>query len=209
MRLELYDLFGPGEFIHIGCDEADYYILNEDTRKDIGNYLGALTREVASEGRRPMMWMDMLLEEVPESSPRYFGTATAEEVVERRSKLAPETVCIDWQYIPKQKPVESLTSLIDCGHDVIGAPWYIDYGFKNMIDTIEQYDMYGVMMTTWHVLCNETPQLIEFARYLNISLFPWEGSCKPFYVASSILRRVSFDGCTYEQTGWKQKQIEV
>ncbi len=209
MRLELYDLFGPGEFIHIGCDEADYYILNEDTRKDIGNYLGELTREVASEGRRPMMWMDMLLEEVPESSPRYFGTATAEEVVERRSKLAPETVCIDWQYIPKQKPVESLTSLKDCGHDVIGAPWYIDYGYKNMIDTIEQYNMYGVMMTTWHVLCNETPQLIEFARYLNISLFPWEGSCKPFYVASSILRRVSFDGCTYEQTGWKQRQIEV
>ena len=209
MRAELYDLFGPGEFIHVGCDEADYYILNEETRKDIGNYLHDLTCEVASEGRRPMMWMDMLLEEVPESSPRYFGTATAEEVTERRRKLAPETVCIDWQYIPKDKPVESLTSLKDCGHDIIGAPWYIDYGYKNMIDTIEQYNMYGVMMTTWHVLCNETPQIIELARYLNISLFPWESNCKPFYVASSILRRVSFDGCEYTQAGWKQRQIEV
>lgn len=209
MRAELYELFGPGEFIHIGCDEADYYILNEDTRKDIGNYLHDLTTEVVSEGRRPMMWMDMLLEEVPESSPRYFGSATAEEAAERRRKLAPETVCIDWQYIPKNAPVESLTSLKDCGHDIIGAPWYIDYGYKNMIDTVEQYDMYGIMMTTWHVLCNETPQIVELARYLNISLFPWESSCKPFYIASSILRRVSFNGCTYEQTGWKQKQIEV
>lgn len=209
MRAELYELFGPGEFIHIGCDEADYYILNEETRKDIGNYLHDITTEVVSEGRRPMMWMDMLLEEVPESSPRYFGSATAEEAIERRSKLAPETVCIDWQYIPKEKPVESLTSLKNCGHDVIGAPWYIDYGYKNMIDTVEQYNMYGIMMTTWHVLCNETPQIVELARYLNISLFPWERSCKPFYVASSILRRVSFDGCNYEQAGWKQKQIEV
>lgn len=209
MRSELYELFGPGEFIHIGCDEADYYILNKETRKDIGNYLHDLTTEVAAEGRRPMLWMDMLLEEVPESSPRYFGSATAEEVAERRGKLAQETVCIDWQYIPKEKPVESLTSLKDCGHDVIGAPWYIDYGYKNMIDTLVQYDMFGVMMTTWHVLCNETPQIVELARYLNISLFPWEGSCKPFYVASSILRRVSFDGCNYEQSGWKQKQIEV
>lgn len=209
LRMELYALFGPGEFIHIGCDEADYYILNEDTRKDIGNYLHDLTTEVAGEGRKPMMWMDMLLEEVPESSPRYFGSATTEEAMERRSKLAPETVCIDWQYIPKNAPVESLTSLKDCGHDVIGAPWYIDYGYKNMIDTVEQYGMFGIMMTTWHVLCNETPQIVELARYLNISLFPWEGSCKPFYVASSILRRVSFDGCTYAQTGWKQTQIEV
>lgn len=209
LRMELYELFGPGEFIHIGCDEADYYILNEETRKDIGNYLHDLTTEVASEGRRPMMWMDMLLEEVPESSPRYFGSATAQEAMERRSKLAPETVCVDWQYIPKNAPVESLTSLKDCGHDVIGAPWYIDYGYKNMIDTVEQYNMFGIMMTTWHVLCNETPQIVELARYLNISLFPWEGSCKPFYVASSILRRVSFDRCSYEQTGWKQRQIEV
>ncbi len=209
MRAELYDLFGHGEFIHIGCDEADYYILNKETRKDIGNYLHDLTTEVASEGRRPMMWMDMLLEEVPESSPRYFGTATKDEAIERRKKLAPETVCIDWQYIPKEKPVESLTSLKDCGHDVIGAPWYIDYGYKNMIDTVEQYNMFGIMMTTWHLLCNETPQIIEFARYLNIHLFPWEGNCMPFYVASSILRRVSFEGCTYEETGWKRQQIEV
>lgn len=209
MRAELYDLFGPGEFIHVGCDEADYYILNEETRKDIGNYLHDLTTEVASEGRRPMMWMDMLLEEVPESSYRYFGTATAEEMVERRSKLAPETVCVDWQYVPQNQPVESLTSFKDCGHDVIGAPWYNEVGYKNMVDTLEMYNMYGVLMTTWHTLCNETPALISFARYLNITLFPWEGSCKPFYVASSILRRVSFDGCNYEQTGWKQRQIEV
>ncbi|MBQ6831572.1 MAG: family 20 glycosylhydrolase [Oscillospiraceae bacterium] len=209
LRAELYDLFGPGEYIHIGCDEADYYILNRETRKDIGNYLHDLTTEVACERRRPMMWMDMLLEEVPESSPRYFGSATAQEAAERRSKLAPETVCVDWQYIPKNAPVESLTSLKDCGHDVIGAPWYIDYGYKNMIDTLVQYDMFGVMMTTWHVLCNETPQIVELARYLDISLFSWEGSCKPFYVASSILRRVSFDGCNYLQAGWKQKQIEV
>lgn len=209
MRSELYDLFGPGEFIHIGCDEADYYILNQETRKDIGNYLHDLTTEVASEGRRPLMWMDMLLEEVPESSYRYFGTATAEEVVERRSKLAPETVCVDWQYVPKNQPVESLTSLKDCGHDVIGAPWYIEVGYKNMVDTLELYNMYGVMLTTWHTLCNETPAVINFARYLNVTLFPWEANCKPFYVASSILRRVSFDGFSYPYSGWKQMQINV
>lgn len=209
MRAELYQLFGPGEFIHIGCDEADYYILNEESRKDIGNYLHDLTTEVAAEGRRPMLWMDMLLQEVPESSYRYFGTATAQEAAERRSKLAPETVCVDWQYVPQNQPVESLTSLKDCGHDVIGAPWYNETGYKNMVDTLEQYNMYGVLMTTWHTLNYETPALISFARYLNVSLFPWENSCKPFYIASSILRRVSFDGCSYEQAGWKQQQIEV
>ena len=154
-----------------------------------------------------MLWMDMLLE--ADRFKDCYSSGKADEVETIRNATAKSSVFVDWQYGCTDIPVPSLVSLKDCGRDCVGAPWENPGNYTAHIETIAQNNLFGIMMTTWHVLCNETPQIVELARYLNLSLFPWEGSCKPFYVASSILRRVSFDGCSYEQTGWKQKQIEV
>lgn len=62
VRQELYELFGEGKYMHIGCDEAYYISRNNALRKQLPEYLKKLTHEVESEGRCPMIWMDMLLE---------------------------------------------------------------------------------------------------------------------------------------------------
>jgi len=50
VRGELYDLFGEGEFMHIGCDEAYYYTRCDKDRKKLPAFLKSLTDEVAEEG---------------------------------------------------------------------------------------------------------------------------------------------------------------
>lgn len=207
LRAELYELFGPGEYIHIGCDEADYYTFCEETWKDIPKWLHELTYEVVSEGRRPMMWMDMLLE-----AGKYkgcFTTCQPDQVEARCSAIAKETVMVDWQYDAKEVPVPTLEALKDLDFDIMGAPWYNAEAYAANVDTLAMYDMHGVMMTTWHVLNRETPAIIGVARKLGASLFPWEGSCHTFYVAASMLRRISFEGNSYADCGWKKAQIEV
>jgi len=39
VRKELYELFGNGEYIHIGCDEAYYITRNRELRKSLSGYL--------------------------------------------------------------------------------------------------------------------------------------------------------------------------
>jgi hypothetical protein len=74
VRQELYELFGEGEYMHIGCDEANYITRNAELRHKLPAYLAKLTNEVEAEGRRPMLWMDMLLEEkVFENCCTYYG----------------------------------------------------------------------------------------------------------------------------------------
>ena len=87
VRLELYELFGNGEYIHLGCDEAFYISRNKDLRQKLSAYLKELTEEVEKEGRRPMIWMDMLLEKGIDANSE--ATGEKEEVVQLRNATAP------------------------------------------------------------------------------------------------------------------------
>ena len=87
VREELYELFGDGEYIHIGCDEAYYITRNKTLRQKLPGYLAELTNAVESEGRRPMLWMDMLMEKGVNWNdyPAFFkrGTYVQRKIVER------------------------------------------------------------------------------------------------------------------------------
>lgn len=209
MREELYDLFGPGEYIHIGGDEADYYAVNDEYKHDFAAYLGYLTNEVVSEGRKPMVWMDMMVE--ANQYKDCYGSATAEEAQERRSKLAKESVLIDWQYDATEAPIESLQAMSEYSQTVIGAPWLAnEAGYKAHIETLVANKMYGIMMTTWHLLNMKSIEHITgCARALNAKVLPF--GTPPaninLYETASLLRRVSFEGCTYETAGWQKNQI--
>ena len=67
LRLEMYDLFGPSEYFHIGGDEAYFLAACDHCAAQpflplVSGYLNGLCEEIAQEGRRPMMWSDMLLD---------------------------------------------------------------------------------------------------------------------------------------------------
>ncbi len=207
IRNELYDLFGEGEFIHIGCDEAYYITRNEELRKQLPHFLSKLTSEVELEGRRPMLWMDMLLEE--KIFENCYTVGKKDEVSALRNATAKSTVFVDWQYDCHTAPIPSLLSLADCDHDVIGAPWYDERNNAAHIQTVSQNDMFGVMLTTWHTLKSHIPSILGCAKKSGAKLFIWrEYSGFPEETAT-LLRRVSFEGNTYTDSGWSKEQIEV
>jgi len=207
VRMELYELFGPGEFIHIGCDEAYYITRNETLRKELPEFLRKLTREVESEGRRPMLWMDMLLEE--DAFENCYTVGKKDEVTALRASTAKSSVFVDWQYNCTAAPIPSLISLKDCGRDVVGAPWYNPKNYAAHAETVITGNLYGIMLTTWHTLKENMHSLLGCALQCGARSFVWSDFSGLREQTASLLRRISFEGNTYSDCGWSKEQIEV
>jgi len=208
VRLELYELFGEGEYMHIGCDEAYYFTAHEEYHDIMPKFLTKLTNEVAAEGKRPMMWVDMLLEKG--KYPQCDAAFCAPDKVEPMQKsLHPSTVMVDWQYNVTQVPVPSVMSLKDNGHDVMGAPWYKPEDYTAWVETIKDNNFFGIMMTTWHLLNPNMPCVLGCAKLCGAASFPWGSPTRHREETASLLRRISFEGNTYEDCGWAKLQVIV
>jgi len=197
---ELYDLFGPGSYIHVGCDEANF----EGQTLDLGTYLKLLTDEVAQEGRRPMIWMDMLLPRDTfgkTSGQRYTATCDPQLAESLQAVLHPQTVLVDWQYSVKAAPVESLLSLKDDPRDVMGAPFFNSSNQKAIADTIAENGLFGIMMTTWHLLQSRMPSLVHCAKVCGAEFAGrFDGG---------LFRKANFEGDCYETYGWSPTQLPL
>lgn len=207
VRKELYELFGTSEYIHIGCDEAYYINKNSDLRSYLPEYLKNLTKEVENEGKRPMMWMDMLLEEG--KFPDCYCAGKWDEVSNLRANTTKSTVFVDWQYNCFNSPIPSLKSLESCGHDCMGAPWYDERNYTAHINTVLQNQMFGIMLTTWHTLKSYMHSIYGCAKKCGAKDFVWGESSGLAEKTATLLRRVSFEGNSYLDSGWSKKQIEV
>lgn len=207
VRFELYELFGEGEYMHIGCDEAYYYTYHEDLHAELPDYLRRLTNEVASEGKRPMVWMDMLLERGIYAN--CTATCAPGEVELLQKSLHPSTVMVDWQYNTSETPIPTAMSLKDSGHDVMGAPWYEPANYTAWANTIIDNNFFGIMMTTWHTLSEKMPSVLGCAKLCGITSFPWGSPTRHREETAAMMRRVSFEGNTYEDCGWSKMQIKI
>ena len=213
VRVELYELFPDTEFIHIGCDEAYYYSDCDELRKQLPELLGTLTSEIVAEKRRPMLWMDMILEK--EKFTGYEANGKSGECEAILNALPKESVFVDWHYDIKKSPIETLEYLNSFGYDTIGAPWLNRQNYDAHIETLTQNNMYGIMLTTWHTLHNENgmPAVLGCAQDLGAQTLYWSKQTHTWgernTETATLLRRISFEGNSYEESGWKQKQIVV
>lgn len=206
VRRELYELFGPGEYMHIGCDEAYYISRNPRVRAKLPQYLHDLTCEVRQEGRRPMLWMDMLLEK--DNFKDCYAAGEKDEVEALRKACAESSVFVDWQYGCVEVPVPSLLSLKDCGKDVMGAPWNHPDNYRAHISTVADQHMHGIMLTTWDTLKTHIHSILDCAKCCGASTFYWSEFSGLQEETATLLRRVSFEGNSYESSGWAKEQIE-
>ena len=206
IRGELYDLFGPGEYMHIGCDEAYYISRNPVLRGALPDYLHELTHEVQLEGRRPMLWMDMLLEK--DIFKDCYASGEKEEVEALRKACAETSIFVDWQYGCVEVPVPSLLSLKDCGRDVMGAPWNHPDNYRAHIGTVHAHNLFGIMLTTWHTLKFHMHSILDCAKCFGASTFFWSQFSGLQEETAALLRRVSFEGNSYADSGWAKEQIE-
>ena len=209
VRRELYELFGEGSYMHIGCDEAYYYTRCDKDRKEIlPRFLKELTDEVVKEGRRPMLWADMLLEK--DKYKDCYATCEPDEVDTLRQALNEKSILVDWQYIAKTFPVPSLESLKDGVHDAMGAPWFVEWDNNKVhIDTVIEYNLFGIMLTTWHTLKDYISHILVTAQNCGVKSFYWSENSGHWEETATILRRVSFEGNSYTDSGFSKLQIEV
>lgn len=154
IREELYELCGEGEYFHIGCDEGYTYMAPE-YKEIVGKFLNRITSEVVSEGRRPIMWGDMLMHReslpIPEEDRRNYACFAYNYEYGKvlLDSIHKKTIIADWQYCPKQAPLVSTRYLMEAGFDVIVCPWNEYPTIECAVETMEQLDTFGIMQTTW------------------------------------------------------------
>ena len=69
--------------------------------------------------------------------------------------------------------------------------------------------MYGIMLTTWHTLKNRMISIPDCAAKLGAKSFVWQNCSGAPEITATMLRRISFEGNTYESSGWSKQQIEI
>ena len=209
VRRELIDLCGEGEYFHLGCDEAGLE-LDPD---EMASYLNEVVDELATEGRRAIIWGDMLLSHdydflktADGHRSNYICNASVTFADAMLTRLDRRIIIADWQYDTHDPIWKTSQYLKERGFDVICAPWDDMINVPNAIATADQEELHGVMVTTWDRLFVKVRVLFSgFCSYGDpeyAQLFPTVSER-----TTNIWRRVSPRGLPYKDCGWYPTQI--
>lgn len=215
IRKELIEVCGNGRFFHIGFDEAyGHESLNSDEADLLLDYIREITDDLATYGRRPIMWGDMLLHNRHNTnSQNFYCCNCSTELLEQQllSKLDKRVVIADWQYNARKYPIETSLFFQKYGFDVLCCPW--DESLENIqacAETVTKHALFGIMHTTWHTLQYGAPRGIPCVYYAAVS--GWYADAPAFSCVNcaletaALLRKVQFADGNYESAGWTPHQ---
>ncbi len=212
MRAELCELFGDGEYFHIGCDEAYNFDLTKKENRDlIVSYLNETEQDLAAMGRRAIMWGDMLLAPRSDYQPHLYTSAPDEEsandLLERISK---RILIADWQYEPKQAPVETAAVFTRAGFACMLCPW--DLGIEPMkatVKTAKDTRLFGLLHTTWHTLSTGLPFVSLAAKGCFEDICAIQNITAARTATAALLRRIFPTGADYRKAGFAKYQVDT
>lgn len=212
MRKELCELFGAGEYFHIGCDEAHFYSSEYYPLSALCDYLRELTAEVALEGRRPILWGDMIVPYDCSSDKADRAAAAWKKAAEMKplmKALDRGSVIADWHYDVKTAPVPSVLEFARNGFDVMGCPWDKPANIDAQHATAVAENTYGLMMTTWHTMHANISAILYFARKCGFPKVRWSDAAghRNLEIAT-LLRKVAPARISYEECGFAHRQTE-
>lgn len=211
VRQELYELFPESGYFHLGCDEVYSYEDGEDDQRRMREYLRKLTETVHAEGRRPIIWGDMLLNrEALSLGSEYFCSCERPEYASMLIDALPKyTVIGDWHYDIFKAPVKTGIFLKQQGFDVLGVPWFEYDNCAAHTDTVRENALMGIMVSTWHTLAQNMPQIVYAALLFGAYRSPWSGPSrhKTETETAALLRKVMFVKGDYREAGWTDSQI--
>ncbi len=216
IREELFELFGEGEYFHLGFDEAFVYeeeLSPEERNELLLTYMNGLCEEICQKGRRPMIWGDMFLEHtrwknLPPPKGRYSATGFDEHKILPR--LDKRFLITDWQYYITEGEVETNKFFMEQGFEVIPCPWN-NYDNVNLsVNMAKTYEMPGMLQTTWDNLQED----IIIIPYAGTAM--WEKENRKYSVeelgvirvkAMHFIRKLMPSGGQYAKAGWKAFEI--
>lgn len=213
IREELYELFGEGDYFHIGFDESFSYPSDEESTEKLCSFINQLCSEVIEEGKTPLLWGDLFLHEPTVGIDReggYEGNCASKEISEKMfNSLPKQAIVCDWQYFVKKSPWISAQYFKEKGVKTIVCPCVDKLGVDTAFETAKQLNAFGLMQTTWHFFYNEgmaTPLLTYYYKAFNCSkaLKKVGGQLH----MASIMRKVCPADGKYEKAGWANVDVE-
>ena len=211
LRRELYEVFPGAQYFHLGCDEVYSYETGDEAQALMARFLRDRIEEVLQEGKRPIIWGDMLLnsQACGVGKPYFCGCDTPEHARQLLEAIPRETVIADWHYDVLQPPVKTSIYLKQQGFQVLGAPWVQRENCRAYVDTVRDSGLMGIMVTTWHTLAQQMPHVVTDALLCGAYQSPWSGPeiSRVRTETAARLRKVSGPAATYAQAGWTDSQI--
>lgn len=211
-RDELCELCGEGEYFHIGCDEAEHLKTAEEARK-VAEHINAVAADLKKNGRRAIVWGDMLLCKAQfKPGNQYECNSSAEVANALVDTLSRDVIIADWQYNVTEGLIETSKLFKDKGFDVLCCPFDKRINTALCVDSVVEYGLYGFMKTTWHMM--HTGLL---AQVLQTGWGAYDGKYDPSYPGYSaivdrsagILRKLAPSGGEYLKAGWTEEQIDI
>ncbi len=200
IRIELCELCGEGGYFHIGCDEA-YQLHTVEDANALCDFLREVTDDLATMGRRPIIWEDMFLFDCfTDTEDRYECNCQSRELsdylIERFDR---RMVMADWQYHITKTPVKTAAYLASHGIDTLECPWgHYKGNVSAGIEGAKQQGLMGAMYTTWHTLEREMEQVAVAAALM------WNKptAARPHQATATLLRKCLHAGGDLGKAGW-------
>ena len=209
VRRELIELCGEGSYFHLGCDEAYSLGYGENRAEALCRYLNRIAADLREQGRRTVIWGDMLLlrRDYTAEPQRYSCNMENVEIYRTLIEgLDKDIIIADWQYHLTCDEWKSSTALKAAGFDVICCPWDNQANARSAIVNVQNQNLMGIMHTTWHTLSKGFPIMLYSGR----AAYSGETEVKPKEVrfsAAEVARRVLPAQGVYEDAGWSEKVI--
>ena len=209
VRRELIELCGEGSYFHLGCDEAYSLGYGENRAEALCHYLNRIAAELREQGRRTIIWGDMLLlrRDYVGESQKYSCNMENEEIYRTLIEgLDKDIIIADWQYHLSCDIWKSSTALKEAGFEVVCCPWDTQSNARSAIVNVQKQELMGIMHTTWHTLSKGFPIMLYSGR----AAYSGETEVKAKEVrfsAAEVARRVLPAHGIYEDAGWSEKVI--
>lgn len=213
---ELMEFAGPGQYFHIGCDEAYSHATCDRCRQTdrvqlFSDHINNLAAHIEKRGRRALMWGDPLLERA--KWPSGFAangspTLPTHLAIDRISR---KIIINDWHYDVKGE-IPTLAHFREHGFETIACPWNSPANIRALAKAAVANNSAGLLMTTWHHLVQSIPTLHFTAACVwskdqaALSLRQAEGSLSRAATASILRKLVPADG-KFDRAGWNTFEL--
>ncbi|MBP7826902.1 MAG: family 20 glycosylhydrolase [Verrucomicrobia bacterium] len=154
---------GPGQYFHIGCDEAYSHATCDRCRQTDGvqlfaDHVNQLAAHLARRSRRAIMWGDALLERGQWPAGFSASGTAAQPTHEALDRLSRQIVIADWHYNVTQGDVPTLAHFRRHGFTTLACPWNTPGNIRTLAQAAAA-NQSGLLMTTWHHLVQSIPTL--------------------------------------------------
>ncbi len=208
---ELIGFAGPGQYFHIGCDEAYSHATCDRCRqgdrvKLFADHVNVMAEYLEQRGRRAIMWGDPLLERG--KWPAGFEANGTPDLPTHLAldRISTKIVIADWHYGVTKGEVPTLALFRAKGFETLACPWN-SLGNIRTLAKAAAASQSGLLMTTWHHLAQSIPELPYVAAcawsqdQAALNLRQMEGSLSRAATATLLRKLVPAEG-RFERAGW-------